>query len=128
MVKKVTLKNKRSISFNDWELIFRLGKKIVHRYREQLFPFPMTVCINEGDTLEFTYHIEVEGLEATEIGNLSKNPDRMGGAWCIKGTRVLVSSILLRLSFGSSVKKIAKSFDLEPSVVRETLKTVANFF
>ena len=127
-MKKVTLKNKRSITFNDWELIFRLGKKIVHRYREELFPFPMTVCISEGDTLEFTYHIEVEGSEATEIGNLSKNPGRMGGIWCIKGTRVPIKIILGQVAFGRSIKKIAKAYNIEPDEIRKALGCVANFF
>ena len=41
------------------------------------------------------------------------DPDRMGGKPCLMGTRFPVSSILVELAEGRSIKEIAEEFDLK---------------
>lgn len=53
---------------------------------------------------------------------VDRDPGRLGGAWCFKGTRMPVASLFEHLDKGSSVDEFLEWFpDLDPELVHQVL-------
>lgn len=55
---------------------------------------------------------------------IDQRPDRMGGAWCFKGTRITVASLFENLAGGASISEYLENF---PDVGAERAADVLNF-
>lgn len=60
-----------------------------------------------------------ENLDAVE-----RNPDKVGGVWVFRGTRVPVSALFENLRDGASVEQFLEWF---PGVLRSQVEAVLNF-
>ena len=57
-------------------------------------------------------------------GAVDRNPAKLGGVWCFRGTRLPVASLFEHLDRGSSVEEFIEWF---PSVSREQVHEVLAF-
>ena len=55
---------------------------------------------------------------------VDRNPRKLGGAWCFKGTRLLVAALFEHLDQGSTIDEFLDWF---PSVSREQVHAVLVF-
>jgi len=63
-------------------------------------------------------------MDWSACGALDRNPARLGGAWCFRGTRVAVSALFEHLDQGSTIDEFLEWF---PSVKREHVHEVLTF-
>ena len=53
---------------------------------------------------------------------VDRNPAKLGGAWCFRGTRLAVASLFEYLDLGSTVDEFLESFpDVKPEQVHQVL-------
>ena len=65
-------------------------------------------------------------IDWTNCPDVESVPDRCSGAWCVKGTRVMVQGILDNAEDGYSAEEIATEiFELPVEVVRRILAFAA---
>ena len=62
-------------------------------------------------------------LEWSRCPAVESVPERVGGAWVFRGTRMPVATVLENLGAGASVEEIVEWFDL----TREQVTTVLDF-
>jgi uncharacterized protein (DUF433 family) len=62
-------------------------------------------------------------LDWSQCPAVESNPDKLGGAWVLRGTRMPVSSIFENIEDGMSVAEVMEQFD----VTREEIKSVLEF-
>jgi uncharacterized protein (DUF433 family) len=55
---------------------------------------------------------------------VDRNPEKLGGAWCFRGTRLPVATLFEHLDGGSSIEEFLQWF---PSVSREQVHQVLAF-
>lgn len=58
------------------------------------------------------------------LAHFERNPKICGGQWVIKGTRVLVRTLLASLAEGASVEEILADF---PTISREDMRAVITY-
>jgi len=63
-------------------------------------------------------------MDWTRCATVDRTPEKLGGAWCFRGTRVTVASFFEHLDRGSSVDEFLEWF---PSVSREQVHQVLAF-
>jgi uncharacterized protein (DUF433 family) len=62
-------------------------------------------------------------LDWSQCPAVESNPDKLGGAWVLRGTRMPVSSIFENIEDGLSIAEVMEQFD----VTREEIKSVLEF-
>jgi uncharacterized protein (DUF433 family) len=62
-------------------------------------------------------------LDWSECRAVVSNPDKLGGVWVLRGTRMPVASIFENLEDGLTIEEVMKQFD----VTREEIKSVLEF-
>ncbi len=62
-------------------------------------------------------------LDWSQCPAVESVPDRLGGAWVFRGTRMPVSAVFENLEAGATVDEIIEQFD----VTREQINTVLEF-
>ncbi len=60
----------------------------------------------------------------SECPGIERNPKRMSGAWCFKGTRLPVHALFMNLSSGLTIPEFLKVF---PAANEEQIKSVLDF-
>lgn len=63
-------------------------------------------------------------MDWTICGAVDRNPGKLGGTWCFRGTRLSVSALFDHLDQGSTVDEFLEWF---PSVSREQVHDVLAF-
>lgn len=63
-------------------------------------------------------------MDWTHCGAVDRNPGKLGGAWCFRGTRLPVASLFEHLDQGSTIDEFLEWF---PSVTREQVHDVIAF-
>lgn len=63
-------------------------------------------------------------MEWSHCSAVDRNPAKLGGTWCFRGTRVPVATLFEHLDGGSSLEEFLEWF---PSVSREQLHQVLAF-
>ena len=63
-------------------------------------------------------------MDWSRCGAVDRNPGKLGGAWCFRGTRLPVASLFEHLDRGSTIDEFVEWF---PSVSREQVHRVLAF-
>jgi uncharacterized protein (DUF433 family) len=63
-------------------------------------------------------------MDWSRCGAVDRNPGKLGGAWCFRGTRLPVAALFEHLDQGSTVDEFLEWF---PSVRREQVHAVLAF-
>jgi uncharacterized protein (DUF433 family) len=63
-------------------------------------------------------------MDWSRCGAVDRNPGKLGGAWCFRGTRLPVASLFEHLDRGSTIDEFLEWF---PSVRREQVHHVLAF-
>jgi uncharacterized protein (DUF433 family) len=63
-------------------------------------------------------------MDWSHCGAVDRNPGKLGGVWCFRGTRLPVATLFEHLDQGSSIDEFLESF---PSVSREQVHRVLTF-
>ena len=54
--------------------------------------------------------------------SVDRNPDKLGGVWCFKGTRLAVTTLFEYLDLGSTVDEFLEAFpDVDPVLIHDVL-------
>jgi len=61
-------------------------------------------------------------MDWAQCGAVDRNPLKMGGVWCFKGTRLAVESLFEHLDKGSTVDEFLDWFDVAPELVHQVLE------
>lgn len=64
-------------------------------------------------------------LDWSECPAVESVPDRLGGAWVFKDTRMPVSAIFENLEYGSSIEEIIENYDLTQEQIQAVLEFAA---
>ncbi|PYP87853.1 MAG: DUF433 domain-containing protein [Candidatus Angelobacter sp. Gp1-AA117] len=64
-------------------------------------------------------------LDWSRCSAVESIPDKVGGAWVFRGTRMPVATIFENLEAGATVEDIVEWFDVTPEQVREVLNFAA---
>jgi uncharacterized protein (DUF433 family) len=62
-------------------------------------------------------------LDWSQCPAVESNPDKLGGAWVLRGTRMPVASIFENLEDGLTIEQVMEQFD----VTREEIRSVLEF-
>ncbi len=62
-------------------------------------------------------------LDWSQCPAVESNPEKLGGAWVLRGTRMPVASIFENIEDGLSIAEVMEQFD----VTREEIKSVLEF-
>jgi uncharacterized protein (DUF433 family) len=62
-------------------------------------------------------------LDWSQCAAVESNPDKLGGAWVLRGTRMPVASIFENLEDGLTVKEVMEQFD----ITRDEIVSVLEF-
>jgi uncharacterized protein (DUF433 family) len=60
----------------------------------------------------------------SECPGIERNPKKMGGAWCFKGTRLPVHALFMNLSSGMTIPEFLEMFE---GAKAEQIKSVLDF-
>src|SRR5690349_14066555 len=64
-------------------------------------------------------------LDWSECAAVETVPERPGGAWVFKNTRLPISTVFQNLEASATVQEIAEWFDISPQLIKEVLDFAA---
>ena len=64
-------------------------------------------------------------LDWSQCDAVEAVPERLGGAWVFRNTRLPVSIVFQNLEAGATVNEIAEWFDIRPELINEVLNFAA---
>jgi uncharacterized protein (DUF433 family) len=64
-------------------------------------------------------------LDWSQCSAVESNPEKLGGAWVLRGTRMLVASIFENLEDGLTIEQVMEQFDVSREEIRSVLEFAA---